>query len=474
MKKIVPGFLLLLFLAFYSAAGGEGVTRCLLAGVDHFVSLPDTAPAAANNLRRMEGLLRAHLDREAEVTASLDGPGSVSKFRELFSETFSEAGPEDCSVIYFSTHGVRAEDGTAFLLSDGISEEGLSPETLREMLDTLPGEKILILDACYSGAFIGKGVRDGKNRLAGEKTRVLVSAGGEEDSYFWQDSSGDGGSYFLAAMESLLKDPETGDIDGDGYLSLQEVTDGIRALCGVSRAYCWPEDSGRALFRNDGEGPDGSPCSGLRFTTVEEDAFKPSAEIVFSASGPMHLWYQTVPWKEGKWDFESAVKLPDRERYEGSRGQIGPGEKNRTVRLSSVDGEKSGTALLQILSVTDGKTRPEGSRRMALTGDGEVSLTVDILGGTDETGGLIMADLPCFVTVTAENEAGETVRTMAKGEACIPDAGLYVYWSGLDENGAVCPAGIYRFRAVCTDAYGVREAFSEGFAIGEKEKGQSK
>ena len=58
-----------------------------------------------------------------------------------------------------STHGDYDENGNAvLLLSDGRVENRLTAPQLEALFEGIQGTKIILLDACYSGAFIGKGM----------------------------------------------------------------------------------------------------------------------------------------------------------------------------------------------------------------------------------------------------------------------------------------------------------------------------
>jgi len=76
----------------------------------------------------------------------------------------------------------------------------------------------------------------------------------------------------------------------------------------------------------------------------------------FRAEEPVRLTYQLVPSRNGRWDFEHAVKTPDRERTDLIRGLVSPGEKERTIRLSAESLGADGKALMQIIS-QQGKER---------------------------------------------------------------------------------------------------------------------
>ena len=61
---------------------------------------------------------------------------------------FAGAGENDISLFYYSGHGNI--DGSLL----GSDLQGLTPAELRACLDTIPGRKVVIVDACYSGTLI--------------------------------------------------------------------------------------------------------------------------------------------------------------------------------------------------------------------------------------------------------------------------------------------------------------------------------
>jgi len=73
--------------------------------------------------------------------------------------TFSEADDDDVSYFYFGGHGDK--DGTIYFLcpADMTSSASsmISVNELEEALSAIHGKKVVIIDSCYSGGFIGKG-----------------------------------------------------------------------------------------------------------------------------------------------------------------------------------------------------------------------------------------------------------------------------------------------------------------------------
>ena len=372
-KKVFPLIccaLVILLFALYGVFGmkqrtADGVTRCLLIGCDRFVSMPGTEPASANNVDTMEALLADFLPEGTEISRQVNGPCDIDGFEQLVADTFRDAKQADTSLIYLSTHGVlkteAGEQKMFLLLSDGTEEGALSPETLRNTMEKIPGRKILILDACHSGAVIGKGW-DGPNPFEGSSCLVLCSSSAQEDSWFWNTETDEytGTGYFTAAMDRALRasDPEQIDPDGSGEVTLKELTERLRGIHGASTVCCWPEESEDKLFRIPQDRKTGARLQGVSFGETETDGDAVFLPIRFRAGESVRVIYQLVPGKNGKWDFESAVRLPDKEKTGLIRGLLSPGEKERKIRLTAGSLGEDGKALLQIISYTGSSLIP--------------------------------------------------------------------------------------------------------------------
>ena len=361
MKKKVWGMILsLVFVGILGVIGvwrlhhiEVGVTRCLLIGCDRFVSMPGTEPASANNVETMEALLKDFLPESTTVIRQMNGPGTVAGFEQIVADAFRRARKEDTALIYLSTHGLLTDGQMSLLLSDGEKEEELFPETLRGILDEVTGRKVLILDACHSGAVIGCGW-DGENAFEHSDCRVLVSSSAMEDSWFWNTETDEytGTGYFTAAMDRALRasDPEQIDSDGNGEVSLKELTGRLQEIHGASTVYCFPEESKEKLFSIPTDRKTGSRLQGVSFGGPSPEGDALILPIRFRAGESVRVMYQLVPGRNGKWDFEHAVKLPDKEKTGLIRGLLSPGEKERKIRLSVSSIGDDGRALLQIIS----------------------------------------------------------------------------------------------------------------------------
>jgi len=72
--------------------------------------------------------------------------------------TFSEADDDDVSYFYFGGHG--GKDGSIYYICPADMTTSVSSKItvneLEEALGVIPGTKVVIIDSCYSGGFIGK------------------------------------------------------------------------------------------------------------------------------------------------------------------------------------------------------------------------------------------------------------------------------------------------------------------------------
>ena len=88
----------------------------------------------------------------------------------------------------------------------------------------------------------------------------------------------------------------------------------------------------------------------MSFGEAERDGDAVILPIRYRAGEPVRVMYQLVPGRNGKWDFEHAVRLPDKEKTGLIRGLLSPGEKERKIRLTAGSLGEDGRALLQIVS----------------------------------------------------------------------------------------------------------------------------
>jgi len=87
-----------------------------------------------------------------------DWQATKSNILQSISSTFSDADSNDISYFYFSGHGSRAENTSYIYPADRTSftDSAISVNELENALSTILGTKVVFLDSCYSGGFIGK------------------------------------------------------------------------------------------------------------------------------------------------------------------------------------------------------------------------------------------------------------------------------------------------------------------------------
>jgi len=87
-----------------------------------------------------------------------DWQATKSNILQSISSAFSGADSNDVSYFYFSGHGSRVENISYILPADITSfvNSAISVDELEAALSAIPGTKVVFIDSCYSGGFIGK------------------------------------------------------------------------------------------------------------------------------------------------------------------------------------------------------------------------------------------------------------------------------------------------------------------------------
>ena len=444
-------------------AENPAVRRALLIGCDQFVSHESLSPSASLNVQRMEDLLLSDI-RDYELIVSVEhGIGSVQDLRDIMQAVFSDADENDISLVYFCTHGLydRVSYQALLVLSDGITEENLTAASLRDALDTIAGQKVLLLDACSSGAFIGKGAWDEAlgNSFQSPDYRVLTSAGADENSFLWHGMDGSsGGSYFAQFLCEGLNSREF-DCNADGAVTLCEARQGLLECHGASTAQCYPQESDFVLYAYDpdAEKTDDSPIDSI---TLESSVLTDDEDTLyfsFTARRSVRVQYLLIYYKNGHWRFDAPQMIED---PENASGALKPGRKERSITLATDDDDPYGYALLLMVSQEGRRSMLVGSRLISVqrdTGDPKLSIScADTFSPSvgEELGILVSHLFPCSLTVTVHNAQGETVRRLAYKESSRPlnlegEASLF-YWNGKNAAGETVPDGVYTLEASCT------------------------
>ncbi len=152
----------------------ETVYRAFCVGVGDYIYFPDIygntdLPGPNYDVNRVCQTLSqcrfGSLPTEfSEIRYTTDWSATKSAILQGIASIFSEADYNDVSYFYFSGHGIRVNN-TSYLCPTEASYYSplsayISIDELENALSSIPGTKVVFLDSCHSGGFIGKGRED--------------------------------------------------------------------------------------------------------------------------------------------------------------------------------------------------------------------------------------------------------------------------------------------------------------------------
>jgi len=464
---------LTMLLCLRVSALAQGETRALLIGVDEFVSRPSAYPSSQNNVLAMQRLMEETEAGVESIVAPADPVTDVQAFASLVQEAFGTADETDISVLYLSTHGVYEEGREpALLLSDGVTENGLTPAQLEAAFEGIRGIKLLILDACNSGAFIGKGMSQPPETLhfLGDDFKVLTSSGALEESWYWSSADGgaQGGFYFTQALVQGLSAASgyPADPNRDGLVTLSELYGYLLNNHAASTPQVYPQRDDSVIYHYDlnaaqTDALERAPVVDVTFSGAMLDRDTRQISIEFIATRPVRVAYQIVYQRDGKWEFDKAQLIYDgAERFTAfgdEPGAISAGRKVRTVNLGRLKDNESGYVLVQLVSIDKGVLTVHAGQVICVPPtEGDMRLTAFVQQSFRQGGGrelpiFIGHDYPCSLSVAIVDENDHVVYRLCHRQATRPlqitPAGSVFYWNGLLKDGTPAAPGIYRIRA---------------------------
>jgi len=154
---------------------------------------------------------------------------------EAIADFYARGRGEDLTVVYFTGHGLKDDEGRLYLAMTNTRREALlwtaiSAAQLNEAMESSPSRrKVLILDCCYSGAFPAGTLAkadDGVGtleRFHGKGRAVLTASDATQYAFEGDDVRGSGtSSVFTRHLVEALRSGEA-DLDKDGDIALDEL-----------------------------------------------------------------------------------------------------------------------------------------------------------------------------------------------------------------------------------------------------------
>lgn len=455
------------------------VLRALVVTCDLFSTADSTAPSARGNAAAMEMLLHEDARGYEKIVTAVNQTGDKPALRRFVDEAFSNAVQNDVSLVYLSTHGeYDGERPFCFLLSGGGIEWRMTAEDLYDMLKDIPGTKLIVADACYSGMLIGKGagVADFYSPFMRPGFKVLTSAGGRELSFNWASGTGEqtGGSYFMLALLQGLGEGgrHQADMNGDGAVTLREAREYLREGYGASGAQVYPENDDFVLFycRMPAENAPINTVTDLTFDETVLSAGERELSFSYTLNRPARLAYRLVYEKDGEWRFDTPEIF---EEGGGRDGLVRPGRKQRSLTLGAGD-KVYGYVLFFLVAMEHDRVEPLASAIITVEDTvGETARAMSASHFYPEEGQEmpihIVHDKPCSYSVRIRNGQGEVVAAPWTDVASRPlrmsPEGSMVYWNGRDVGGALMPPGLYWAEVLVKSGDKSVLLFTDAFAL---------
>ena len=464
--------------------------RALLIGIDYFVSKPTIYPSSTNNVYAMQEIFQSAQEPLETLLIPAEPVTSANGLTALIQDAFGEALPQDVSYFYISTHGDYAPESgedPVLLLSDGLTEYRMSAAELEAAFSGIAGKKVLILDACNSGAFIGKGevAPPHPPHFLGNEFKVLTSSGALEESWYWGEKDaeapaqeadsratgrppppdGQGSFYFTQSLLQSLSPRYGYPADGnlDGMVTLTELYEYLLQNHAPSTPQVYPQHDDFVFFRYDIQKklmPEQtrSPILHVNFSGTMLDQKNQEVILEYVATRPVRVGYQIVYFQDGKWSFEDARILfnaPELFTAFGDQpGAVSAGHKMQA--LTSQGRASYGYMMVQLVSFDNGKITVHAGRVFCLPPqEGTLQLGVTVQSQYDRSGGQELSifathNYPCALSVAVINQQGEVVRRIAHNQSTRPSqikpTGSLFYWNGTDKYGDPVPSGLYQVR----------------------------
>src|SRR3954447_25405620 len=194
--------------------------------------------AAQDDAEALADVLQGEAIAGFDITVLGKQPHTVRG--EAVADFYGGAGREDLTLLYFTGHGVKDDEGRLYLAMTNTRREALmftaiSAAQLNDAMDASTSRrKVLILDCCYSGAFPAsrtaksdEGVQT-LERFQGKGRAVLTASDATQYAFEGDDLRGSGtSSVFTRYLVEAIRSGEA-DLDEDGDIALDELYSYVR------------------------------------------------------------------------------------------------------------------------------------------------------------------------------------------------------------------------------------------------------
>jgi hypothetical protein len=135
------------------------VRRALLVGVGDYINIDNDLLAPPYDVDMMRDTLSHSGDEFALINELKDRDATKNAILSEIASTFYGADSDDIFYFYFSGHGTLDENYVSYLCPtdyDLSTSTAISVDELENALSIIPGTKVIFIDSCHSGGFIGK------------------------------------------------------------------------------------------------------------------------------------------------------------------------------------------------------------------------------------------------------------------------------------------------------------------------------
>lgn len=450
--------------------GAEKKVRSLAIGNSDYGNPKVNLNGPANDLKLMEAIFNGNrIFGKKPESAILKYNVNRQQFIDAIHLAFQDATDDDISYLYYSGHGFN-QNGISYICAVGapILPNGqndvsgwISVNDLKKELDKVAGTKVIILDCCNAGGFIGKKAVDavtsptpqrgsrganaddtsqyftvlsenikevflngkdedakavsGKteynadvNYLTDEEYKILVAS--SENEYSYEDKKEAIGKFTkqLALAAGYEDGDMKGDSDRDRALSMKEAYDYLmRNVSSISHIQCFPFNDSFSLFEN------------VTIIKLSADtrvtSNKYSCNILKNGKGK---YYGTITAKSG--NIDGSIRVEDFladfiKNHDAQKLLVVQNMGTQFVELTNDEALGERNLFLQVEAENGEISRYSFTSKMPPTPENDTS--VSLMSGAEQRGITMLTSPAVAIKVTKNMTVGEFLNFIEKGQA---------------------------------------------------------